>query len=97
MDALKWLQQWYKENCNGDWEHTYGVEIGTLDNPGWYVNIDLTDTNLEDVVFEKTSIKRSENDWIYCCVKNNVYEAACGPLNLSEIIEIFKDLSNRKK
>lgn len=95
MDILKWLQQWYKENCNGDWEHTYGIEIGTLDNPGWFVKIDLTDTALEDLNFEKTSIKRSENDWVYCYIENNVYNGSGGPLNLNEIIEIFKDLSDK--
>lgn len=92
MDMLKWLQQWYKENCNGDWEHSYGVEIGTLDNPGWYVNIDLTDTDLENIVVEKTIIKRSENDWIYYCIENNAYKGSGGPLNLNEIIEMFKML-----
>ena len=34
-DSLNWLMQWYLGECNNDWEHTYGVEIGTLDNPGW--------------------------------------------------------------
>ncbi|OAX48412.1 hypothetical protein gpAD87_09590 [Paenibacillus sp. AD87] len=44
MNTLKWLQNWYLENCNGDWEHSYGVKIDTVDNPGWSVEIDLTDT-----------------------------------------------------
>ena len=43
-DPLTQLQQWYLSNCNGDWEHTYGVSIGTLDNPGWSVKIELTGT-----------------------------------------------------
>ncbi|KAA2301834.1 rhodanese-related sulfurtransferase, partial [Clostridioides difficile] len=25
MDTLKWIQSWYYENCDGDWEHSYGV------------------------------------------------------------------------
>jgi hypothetical protein len=66
MDVFKWLQVWYMQNCDGDWEHCYGVKIGTLDSPGWYIDIDLIDTNLEDKVFETTSMERSENDWVYC-------------------------------
>lgn len=27
MDSLKWLQEWYIQNCDGDWEHCYGIEI----------------------------------------------------------------------
>jgi hypothetical protein len=33
-DLLRWLQDWHAGQCDGDWEHSYGVDIGTLDNPG---------------------------------------------------------------
>jgi hypothetical protein len=29
-DALFMLQRWYVGQCNGDWEHQYGVRIDTL-------------------------------------------------------------------
>ncbi|MFE2849501.1 Imm53 family immunity protein, partial [Streptomyces scopuliridis] len=32
---LDWLQNWYTQQCDGDWEHEWGVKIATLDNPGW--------------------------------------------------------------
>jgi hypothetical protein len=32
---LNELQVWYGAQCNGSWEHTYGIKIETLDNPGW--------------------------------------------------------------
>jgi hypothetical protein len=35
MDEIRELQQWYLAQCDGDWEHEWGVQIGTLDNPGW--------------------------------------------------------------
>ena len=22
-----WLQEWYKNQCDGDWEHEYGIKI----------------------------------------------------------------------
>lgn len=34
MDILSWVEDWYKEHCDGVWEHDYGITIGTLDNPG---------------------------------------------------------------
>lgn len=40
-DPLKGLQDWYCSQCNGDWEHGYGVSIETLDNPGWSLKIEL--------------------------------------------------------
>lgn len=48
---LQWIQEWYKSNCDGYWEHMYGVKIDTLDNPGWIVHIDLIDTPLEQKEF----------------------------------------------
>ena len=29
MDPLKRLQDWYISQCDGDWEHTYGISIAT--------------------------------------------------------------------
>ena len=46
---IKRMQDWYLQMCDGDWEHSYGVEIKTLDNPGWNVEIDLTGTLFEDL------------------------------------------------
>ena len=36
----------------------YGVRIDTVDNPGWSVEIDLTDTYLEDVPFDSIEEER---------------------------------------
>jgi len=33
-DDLTWLMNWYVAQCDGDWEHRFGFEIGTLENPG---------------------------------------------------------------
>lgn len=33
-DLVKRLERGYRSQCDGDWEHGEGVEIGTLDNPG---------------------------------------------------------------
>jgi len=35
MDLLEQVEDWYSSQCNGDWEHQYGISIDTLDNPGW--------------------------------------------------------------
>jgi len=51
--VLVQLPQRYRGQCDGDWEHSYGVKIETLDNPGWLVTIDLTDTTLGGVAAEE--------------------------------------------
>ncbi len=59
--------------CDGEWEHDYGIKIETLDNPGWLVSIDLLGTDLEDKSFPTIaqgvgakSNPRSPT-WIHCC------------------------------
>lgn len=90
-DAIEWLQDWYLSNCNGDWEHSYGVSIATLDNPGWMLKIELTETSLEERDFTKIEIRRSDQDWIECKKEGDVFLGGCGPKNLIEMIQIFRD------
>ncbi|WP_343691963.1 immunity 53 family protein [Chitinophaga sp.] len=96
-EILSWISQWMNSNCNGSWEHMYGVKIGTLDNPGWYVTIDLTDTELESLEMETDVIENSENDWYYYKVKDKKYFGA-GDLNKLEfLLYAFKELVENHK
>ena len=95
MDSLSLLQQWYLQQCDEDWEHSYGIRIDTLDNPGWILEVDLVGTELEDQPFEQVhygmfeQAETSGNDWIFCKVVENKFSASSGPLKLTEIINIF--------
>ncbi len=91
MDTINWLQDWYKQNCDGDWEHSYGINIYTLDNPGWSVNIELTDTNLEFKNFETIQIYINENNWINCKVTNGKFIGGGDSDKLETILKIFKE------
>jgi len=33
--AVSVLEKWFKERCDGTWEHHLGITIETTDNPGW--------------------------------------------------------------
>ena len=86
------IQDWYKLNCNGNWEHSYGYSIATLDNPGWIVKIDLAETCLEKLNY-KSEFQNSKNkhDWFIFKTNNKVLEIACGPENLNQVLKIFLD------
>jgi Immunity protein 53 len=90
-DIIAWIQNWYFNNCNGDWEHTFGIKINTLDNPGWCISIDLEETPMENINFQTIDLERTENDWIMCKVNQKKFEIACGSLNLLEALNIFRD------
>ena len=61
QSTLTWLQAWYMSNCNGDWEHGYGVSVKTLDNPGWMVRLELTGTPLNGRPFDRIQFERDEH------------------------------------
>jgi hypothetical protein len=90
-DLLEWLQAWYECQCDGDWEHQYGVRIDTLDNPGWLVTFNLKGTPLEGQVFSRVRIDKSGSDWIHYRAENDSFEGAGGPGNLIALLQSFRD------
>jgi hypothetical protein len=89
-DVWTWLQAWYVAQCNDDWEHGYGINITTLDNPGWSIKIDLTDTGLDTEAYARREVHRSEDDWCITWTEHATYQAACGPTNIAEALHEFR-------
>ncbi len=92
---LQWIQNWFSENCDGDWEHNENFTIRTLDNPGWSLEVNLEGTVCEQKEFSKLSIERSEDDWCFCFVRDGRFHAAGGPKNLIEMITVFKEWAEK--
>lgn len=89
-DLIAILQEWFLINCNGDWEHTHGCRIGTLDNPGWYVEIDLDDTYLDVMSFTEINIQKNiQSDWIVCKIEKKTFKGYGDPNKLGDIIKVF--------
>lgn len=102
MDSIEWLQEWYKAQCNGEWEHRHGVSIETLDNPGWTVRIDLSGTSLQDVPMQEIQSSQinhqgldGNQDWLHCKVESNCFVGAGGPTSLALICETFRRWTER--
>ena len=86
LHTLAWLQQWYRSQCDGEWEHDKGVRIDTLDNPGWSVKVDIG--MIPDP--EPIVVDRNENDWVKCKVKDAHFYGYGGPGNLEDILEVLR-------
>lgn len=91
MSELEWLEQWYSEVCDGVWEHLYGIEIETLDNPGWRVKIDLRETAYEKACFNEIRKDNGEKDWLICRMENGIFEGCGDCCKLKTIIAIFRN------
>lgn len=87
--SLDSLSQWFLSNCNGDWEHDRRVSISNLDNPGWTIEIDLSDTQLEGRDFEPVESTAGGADWYRCWVDKSTFHGVAGPLNLEVLLSTF--------
>lgn len=96
--TIERLCVWYRSQCDGDWEHSYGVKIENLDNPGWLVKVDLTGT---DLVNEAFPARNHENlgagEWIHCHKDGPLFVGACGPTQLDEVLRSFLDWAEQAR
>lgn len=95
MSTIERIQRWYLSKCNGDWEHTYGVRVETLDNPGWHVSIDLAGTNFEGKGLAPVEYgvgpgsEPEGTNWMSCKADGKTFHGYGGPEKLEEIFECF--------
>ncbi len=89
---LKWLSDWYRTNCDGNWEHNYGISIETIDNPGWSITIDIEETIFKINPVPWVLVENSVDDWYgYKCM-NGKFEASGDPSKMVFLISLFKDI-----
>ena len=51
--VLSTIERWFKGHCDGMWEHLFGINIETTDNPGWiltFQELKITQETLADVI-----------------------------------------------
>ena len=90
--SLTKLQDWYISNCDGDWEHSYGFKLETLDNPGWAVAVDLDDTHQENQAFTERRINyEHDTEWLIVSKKGSKLEGYCGPTELEAMLTLVTE------
>ncbi|AZP23332.1 hypothetical protein EJC51_19160 [Streptomyces aquilus] len=89
---MRFVQAWYAANCDGEWEHEFGIKMATSDNPGWHIEIDVSETELEGVPVERVRRALPEGGWMISWSDGVVFQAACSPLALCYVDEFFREL-----
>ncbi|WP_055448852.1 immunity 53 family protein [Lacinutrix mariniflava] len=92
MEITEWIQHWFKNNCDGDWEHGDGIHISTLDNPGWDVEIDLSNTSLKNIEIPRILNENSKQDWYSVKIENQVFNASGDSGKLVFLLGLFKEM-----
>ncbi|MFW6720090.1 immunity 53 family protein [Streptomyces sp. MAR4 CNY-716] len=85
-ELLRRLDGWYAAQCDGDWEHGYGVRIETLDNPGWLVRVDLVGTDREGATLAGEPAREDDDAWLHRSADGQVLRVACGPGQLARAL-----------
>ena len=107
MNDIEWLATWYGQQCDGSWEHQLGVKIETIDNPGWWVTIDLVGTSLESRSTAALLLSEGEppigphgrgggERWLLCEIKDGKFSGAGDPTRLASIINEFRSFAEDK-
>jgi hypothetical protein len=92
LDAL---QAWFVAHCDGNWEQEYGVTIGTVEDPGWEVRIDVVGTALAGSVIPRERTARAPEDWFEVWCDGYTFHAVGGPQNLDELLGSFVSFAER--
>ena len=94
-EIINWMQKWFYQYCDEDWEHSGIFKIKTINNPGWSSSIMIEGTHCEYKSFDAIEIKKSKNDWYNCFLKDGRFEGRGGIFNLIDILNIFREWAEK--
>jgi len=92
MEILDWIQNWFKDNCDGNWEKDQVIQITTLDNPGWEVEIDISNTSIADIKINRILNESSPQDWYGVKIENQKFNASGDSGKLKFLLGLFKEM-----
>ena len=92
MEILDWIQKWFKNNCDGDWEHGEAIQITTLENPGWEIEGDISKTSIANIDLEWILNENGPQDWYGVKVENRKFVAAGDSGKLKFLLGLFKEM-----
>ena len=95
MDILDWIQDWFRENCDGDWEHGEVIQITTIDNPGWEVEIDISNTSIASMELDWILNETSKQDWYGVKIADQKFTAAGDIGKLKFLLGLFKKMIDK--
>jgi immunity protein 53 of polymorphic toxin system len=93
--TLDALQAWYAAQCDGDWEHRFGVMIASTEASGWELRVDLAGTSLEGNELARRRSARTPDDWLELWCDGFTFRGAGGADNLDELVGAFFDFAGR--
>lgn len=88
--GFRFILGWYADQCDGEWEHEFGIKIETIDNPGWSVRVDLVDTDVYGRSLEFSRRELPDREWVMAASDGERFTGASSPGAASEIDRAFE-------
>ena len=93
MEILEWIQNWLKENADGEWEKGDAVQITTIDSPlGWDVEIDISKTSIANLEIKWILNENGKQDWYGVKIQNQRFRAAGDASKLTFLLNLFREM-----
>lgn len=92
IEVLEWIQNWFKDNCDGEWEKSEVIQITTIDNPGWEVEIDISNTSIANTTINWILNENDKQDWYGVKIEDQKFTAAGDPEKLIFLLGLFKEM-----
>lgn len=92
--CLSKVVQWFRLQCDGDWEHQNGLSIESF-NGGWRVVIDVAETELEEAECSSCQVSGSDEKRLEASIANQRFTAQCGLDSLVEVLALFVACARR--
>ena len=92
MEITDWIQHWFKANCDGNWEQGNGIQITTLENPGWDVEIDISNTSMANIEIKGVLNETSKDDWYAVKIENQKFNASGDASKLVFLLGLFREM-----
>lgn len=95
MEILEWIQHWFEDNCDGKWERGQGIQITTLENPGWEVEIDISNTSIANLKMEWILNELGPHDWYGVKIEDQKFSASGDVGKLEFLLGLFKEMIDK--
>ena len=92
MEITDWIQNWFKNNCDGDWEKAEVILINTTENPGWEVEIDISNTSIANMNINWILNENGAQDWYGVKIENQKFNATGDSGKLKFLLGLFKEM-----
>ncbi len=85
-----WLMYWFWSQCNGDWEHEYGIVLDTTSEGKWKLDISISNSILDGVEFISNDFIANAGNEVECKFDNQSLVVYADTQNIIRVLQSFR-------